>query len=151
MWEVNACAYKVGALMARMAPAVCHQGMAHSVYPCPPSTSEPRDVCPFPEQSTGNLDLFRGQGKAHLVPAYADLCPERFFFFFLVALVPNFSPSRGKKMEKCGKGPAWVHHGHVTCQTTYGPPQLLPLPSVPGRCKPVNHGDSCALLSTANI
>lgn len=68
----------------------------------------------------------------------------------LVALVPKFQSMEREKMEKREKGPAEAHHGRVSCLTTYGRPQRLSLPSVPGQWKPLNHGGSCALLSTAN-
>lgn len=60
--------------------------------------------------------------------------------------MPKFQSLEGEKMEKREKGPAWAYRGSARCQTTYGPSLLLPLPSVPGQWKPVNHSGSCALL-----
>lgn len=88
------------------------RGMAHSVYPPPPHTSEHRDVCPFPEQSTGTSRPFqRGQCKVQPATACADLCPGSSF----VALVPKFQSIEREEMETREKGPAWAHQGQVSC------------------------------------
>lgn len=60
LWEVNTCARKDGGPGREDGASSFATGeWLISVYPCSPSTSEHRDVCPFPEQSTGNLDLSR--------------------------------------------------------------------------------------------
>lgn len=72
---------------------LCRWGMAHSVYRCSPRTSEQR-CCPFPEQSTGDLDL-----SGEVSAKYSLYRPALTFVLGALGspLCQNFGPLTGRK------------------------------------------------------
>lgn len=119
----------------------CHWGMAKSVYPCPPRTSEQR-CRPFPIAKYRQSRPFqRGYSLHRPALACADLCSGS----SLVAPRAKISVHRkGENRENIRKVQRRLTMAMPAARPLMGCPSFHP---VPGQWKPANHGGSCALLS----